>query len=237
MNDPRANTDPLDDVAVPRKALADDAAERLRQLIVQGRFAPGAHLREEHLATALDISRGPIRQALAQLEREGLVLRRPNRGSVVAQLSRQDLEEVYSIRLALEPVALSWAATRCSEHDLARLDAAVLAIELGFAGEVSVQDGARLDLAFHDVVYEAARHERLQRVWSELRSQVYLFLLSRQYVGTADFGAYMVRQHVALVEVLRAHDCERARELAEAHVRASYKNVIEGFRDTDDATP
>src|SRR5579871_2022414 len=74
--------------------LSDEVVDRLRESILRGHFAPGDRLREEQLAEALGVSRGPIRNALVQLEREGLAVRRPNRGAVVAELSRGDLEEV-----------------------------------------------------------------------------------------------------------------------------------------------
>lgn len=213
-----------------KKALADDVVDYLRQLIMQGEFQPGARLREEHLASTLDVSRGPIRQALAQLEREGLVLRRPNRGSIVAHLSRADLEEVYSMRLALEHVAMHWAAEQAQEEDFERMEAAVGRLAQAFSTQISVQQAAQLDLEFHDLVYAAARHERLRRAWAELRTQVYLFLLSRRYVNSADFGKHMVEQHTALIDVLRSRDTERAREAADRHVRRSYRRVIEGYR-------
>src|SRR5262245_56805154 len=85
-----------------KRSLADDVVDRLRDAIFRGRFKPGEPLREEQLAAMLDVSRGPVREALVQLEREGLVLVRRHRGATVARLSRGDLEDVYSLRLALE---------------------------------------------------------------------------------------------------------------------------------------
>src|SRR5579884_3034520 len=90
--------------------LSDEVVDRLREAILGGLFAPGDRLREEQLAEALGVSRGPVRNALLQLEREGMVVRRRNRGAIVARLSREDLEEVFSLRLAIEPVACAWAA-------------------------------------------------------------------------------------------------------------------------------
>src|SRR5437773_3057464 len=92
-----------------KRSLADDVADRLRDAIFQGSFKPGEPLREEQLAAMLDVSRGPVREALVQLEREGLVLVRRHRGATVARLSRGDLEEVYSLRLALERLAMQRA--------------------------------------------------------------------------------------------------------------------------------
>ena len=100
--------------------LSDEVVDRLREAILRGLFAPGDRLREEQLAEALGVSRGPIRNALLQLEREGMVMRRRNRGAIVARLSRVDLEEVYSLRLAIEPVACAWAARNANERDLSR---------------------------------------------------------------------------------------------------------------------
>src|SRR5437879_5426292 len=176
-----------------KEALADAVVERLRRTILEGHVAPGEPLREERLAAALEVSRGPVREALLQLEREGLVLRRPHRGAVVARLSRRDLEEVFSLRLALERLAFHWAARRATPDDVARLEASVRVQAKQLPGNVSRQRAAALDLEFHDIVYDAARHERLHRFWSNLRPQVHIFLLSRDYVGTPDFADIMVR--------------------------------------------
>ena len=73
----------------------------MRDVILSGQFEPDERLGEQFLAETLGVSRGPIREALDQLEREGLVLIRRNRGAFVARLSREDLNEVYSLRLAL----------------------------------------------------------------------------------------------------------------------------------------
>jgi DNA-binding GntR family transcriptional regulator len=98
--------------------LADDVGSRLRESILNGIFVAGDRLREEELAAAMGVSRGPVRDALAQLDREGLVVRRPNRGAIVAELFRGDFDEVFSLRLAIEPVAAAWAARHASDADL-----------------------------------------------------------------------------------------------------------------------
>src|SRR5579859_7852287 len=92
-----------------KRSLAEDVVDRLREAIYKGQLAPSERLREEVLASFLGLSRGPVREALAQLEREGLVIRQPNRGATVARLSLEDLEEVYSMRLALEQLAVKQA--------------------------------------------------------------------------------------------------------------------------------
>jgi DNA-binding GntR family transcriptional regulator len=211
------------------KALADDVVDRLRRAILQGTFRPGVHLREEELAAALQVSRSPVREALLQLEREGLVLRRRHRGAMVTRLSRRDLDEVYSLRLALERLALRWATANASTEDCDRMDAAVVAIGDSIAPDISVQEAARIDLEFHDLVYQAARHERLYRTWSELRPQVHLFLLARNYVANPEFRQVMIDGHRSLVDAIRARNEDGADRIAEAHVRASYARVAESY--------
>jgi DNA-binding GntR family transcriptional regulator len=217
-----------------KEALADAVVERLRRTILEGYVAPGEPLREEHIAAALEVSRGPVREALLQLEREGLVVRRPHRGAVVARLSRRDLEEVFSLRLALERLAFHWAARRAGEDELARMEESVRFQAEQLPGNVSRQSAARLDLEFHDIVYEAARHERLQRCWANLRPQVHLFLLSRDYVGAPDFAQIMVDNHTLVIDAIRAGDPARAEKVAEEHVRTSYKRVVSSYETEDD---
>jgi DNA-binding GntR family transcriptional regulator len=216
--------------------LSDEVVDRLREAILGGLFAPGDRLREEQLADALGVSRGPIRNALLQLEREGMVQRRRNRGAVVARLSRADLEEVYSLRLAIEPVACEWAARNASERDLADMQSIINSYQSRLTRRVSVQDAAEADLSFHDVVYRAARHRRLMRMWQDLRPQVYVFLLAREYVRTREFRDIMVTNHGTIRAVIASGDAERAREVAIEHVQTSYGRVLRVYENEDEGS-
>ena len=208
--------------------LADTVAERIRTIILKGQLGPGDRLREEQLAAALDVSRGPIRDALLQLEREGLVVRRRNRGAVVAHLSRADLDEVFSLRLAIEPVVCAWAARNSGEEDWVELQARIdMFAQLDTS--VTVNEAAETDLRFHDVVYRASGHRRVLRLWQDLRSQVYIFMLARTYVQDPDFAEIMVRSHGLMLAAIRDGDEERARTVAVDHVETSYRRVIAGY--------
>lgn len=210
------------------KLLADTVAERIRDIIFKGQLTPGDRLREEQLAGALDVSRGPIRDALLQLEREGLVVRRRNRGAVVAHLSHADLDEVFSLRLAIEPFVCAWAARNSGEGDWAEMQACIDTFAQ-LDTSVTVHDAAVTDLQFHDVVYRASGHRRVLRLWQDLRSQVYIFMLARNYVRDPDFAWIMVRSHTALLDAIRERDEERVQRVAIEHVETSYKRVISGY--------
>jgi DNA-binding GntR family transcriptional regulator len=214
--------------------LSDTVTERLRRTIVEGHFSPGDRLREEQLAEALDVSRGPIREALRDLEREGLVVRRRNRGAIVASLSRADFEEVYSLRLAIEPLVCAWAAENASEQDWLELESVITGYSELATTATTPHEAADADLRFHDVVYRAAGHRRVQRLWQDLRPQVYIFLLARKYVGTREFRDIMIANHGSILSALKARDAEAARRTAMQHVEASYRRVI---ADYDDLNP
>jgi DNA-binding GntR family transcriptional regulator len=213
--------------------LSEEVVDRIREAILMREFEPGDRLREEQLAKSLRVSRGPVRNALLQLEREGMVIRRRNRGALVAHLSRADLEEVYSLRHAVEPVACVWAARNAVEADFVELQTIID----GYArltSKVTVQDAAEADLTFHDALYAAARHRRLLSLWQDLRPQVYLFLLARKYVHTKEFRDVMVVNHTRILDVIRARDEAAATAVAAAHVQTSYARVLDSYADERD---
>lgn len=205
--------------------LSNTVVDRLREAILRGLFLPGDRLREEQLAEALGVSRGPIRDALLQLEREGMVVRRPNRGAMVARLSRADLEEVYSVRVAIEPVAYAWATRNAVQRDLEEMQAIIDSYSK-LTRRVTVQEAADADLGFHDVIYVAARNKRLLNLWQDLRPQVYVFLLARTYVRKREFREIMIARHGQILVAIADRDEPRARELAAEHVQTSYERVL-----------
>ena len=95
---------------LPYKALRDAAVLRIREAILQGRLKPGQRILEADMAQELGISRAPIREAIRQLESEGLVVSRAHRGTYVTTLSSQDAREIFSLRAALEGLAIMLVA-------------------------------------------------------------------------------------------------------------------------------
>lgn len=216
-----------------KRSLADDVVDRLRDAIFHGSYKPGEPLREEQLAAMLDVSRGPVREALVQLEREGLVIVRRHRGATVARLSRTDLDEVYSLRLALERLAMQRAVHNASERDFVALEAVLADFDVALARGPSEKEIAELDVRFHDLIYQAARHQRLYDSWANLKSQIYIFLLSRN-VANPDFREVTVKSHADLLESLRSRDEARATSEIEAHLRGAYDRVVLSYAPAED---
>lgn len=207
------------------QGLGVDVADRLRTAILAGHYGPGERLREEALAKATGVSRGPIREALVQLEREGLIVIQRNRGACVAQLSREDLDEVYTLRVAIERLAVERAADRASEAALAEMQAVVDTISAYMDRGITVQEAAELDLAFHDLVYRSADHRRLLDTWSTLRPQIHILLLTRN-VTNEDFRELVVPSHQLILDALRARDGAKAVAVTLDHLLGSYQRVL-----------
>lgn len=207
------------------RSLTEDVIPRLREAILNGHFGPGERLRENLLAQSMQVSRGPVREALRQLEREGLVVMQPQRGACVARLSRTDLDEVYSLRLALERLAVQEAVRHIEPPLLAELQAVVDLMNNKAVNGVTEQEAAEIDMRFHEILYKASKHQRLFECWTNLKPQIHIFLLSRTVVSL-DFQEAIVRGHQDIVHALAARDEKIAVALIEDHIQTSYKRIV-----------
>jgi DNA-binding GntR family transcriptional regulator len=211
-----------------RKSLGEDVAERLRTAILHGELSPGQRLREEELGAVLQVSRGPVRDAFMLLEREGLVRPARNRGVSVVELTRNDLEEIFTLRSALEVLAISLAIQRGDASDRAEMDQALAEMKSAFSRRITERDAAQLDVQFHDTVYRAAHHQRLSSAWEQIRLPTYWFMLSRN-VASPDWREATIRGHTELVRVIKAGDEGVAAEAIREHISFAYQRILESY--------
>jgi len=216
-----------------RIRLGEDVADQVRTAILHGQFSPGQHLREDELANLLQVSRGPIREALVMLEREGLITVARHRGATVVQLTPNDLTEVYCLRTGLEVVAMQLAIRSGTEQDFREADLVLKEFAQTLRKRPTEHDAARLDLEFHDVFYRAARNTRLYSSWLGVRSQVYLFLLTRN-VASPDWRLKSINGHAEILEAVRARDESLAVKLITAHISYAYSLISNGFEERQD---
>ncbi|MFC7456233.1 GntR family transcriptional regulator [Brachybacterium sp. GCM10030267] len=203
-------------------ALSTLIADRLREMITSGHLAPGERLKETELAESMSVSRGPVREAISLLDREGLVESQRHRGARVITLGYDDIEEIYSMRLAIERLAMERCAERIDEHVLARFDeviAQMRKISLDEPGDEHV----RLDLEFHDLVYETADHSRLQWTWNTLRSQVAMFLNAR--TDRSEFRSKLHQEHQEMRDDLASGDQAAAVRSIEKHIGWTLRQI------------
>jgi DNA-binding GntR family transcriptional regulator len=221
---------PLALMPAQRQTLGEQIAGSLREAIFGGLFRPGQRLPEAQIAGRLKVSRAPVREALASLEQEGLVRRSANRGTTVVDLTRRDVEELCSLRLPLEVLAVRLVIVRGDGEHLDRLEANVRET----AGVCTPERLAALDLEFHETLVRAAGHARLLAAWLALRSQIHLLMIHRNR-GDADSPRGTVQGHHELLEAIRARDEARAVALVETHHQRQYAWLIKGFEASERA--
>lgn len=209
-----------------RRGLAQEAADLIRNAILTGHIPPGSPLREVELAATLEVSRGSVREGLAVLEREGLTRSGWHRGTTVIEVTREDVEEVYTLRAALDRLAATTAQNSATSSQLADLDRLVelMTTEVGRAADGPAL--LALDLAFHDAIYAAAGNRRLIDAWQAVRSQVSLFQLRRIALGHEHYRARVVHEHRELAALLRDGDREDVARVAEEHVDSARRSLL-----------
>jgi DNA-binding GntR family transcriptional regulator len=207
---------------VDRNTLGDEIVAHLREAICTGQLKPGERLVESAIAESMRVSRGPVRDALRQLEIEGLVTSELNRGTFVAHLTPHDIEEIYSLRMELETLAIRWLVRHGSAADLDKMRAIVDLMSNAAAANLSAQEAADLDLSFHDAIYESCGHRRARAVWDSLRPQIVTFLRARN-TRRADYNGIMAPFHQSILDALIARDEEKAVEYIRDHISSSYE--------------
>ena len=154
--------------------LRDLVYDTLRQSILKGEIMPGERLIEEELAEKLGVSRTPVREAVHRLQQEGLVNTLPRRGAHVADISEKNVHDVLEVRKAMEELAVRLAVDRITPQGKIKLREAENAFAQASRGR-DLREIARLDEAFHDVIYHATENEKLEMLLNNLREQMYRF--------------------------------------------------------------
>ena len=211
-----------------KRSLSDDVTERIRAAILSGKLEPGARLREEQLASSLRVSRGPVREALTELERDGLVIVHRNRGAFVARLSHEDLEEVYSLRRAIERLAVQRMLRLGDAATLDALQAVVDELAVAAARGITTQEAAEFDLRFHDLIYQASKHRRLYDCWSRMQSQIHVMLLTR-HEAAPSARKPIDQRHQELLDAIRSGKERVALAALESHLKESYEYVAGSY--------
>jgi DNA-binding GntR family transcriptional regulator len=210
---------------ITHRALYQDVAERVRQLIYRGDLAPGAWIDERHLVERFGISRTPLREALKVLHSEGLVRLTPRRGSFVAgALTAQDLDEIFPLMALLEGLCAQEAVRKATPDDVRRLEALHERLER-HAAAGDVDRYYELNYAFHEAIQEIAANPWLSRTVSELRRFLRL-LRGRQLRVRGRLDASLA-EHRRFMRALRRRDAEEAERVMRAHLMAQRAALAE----------
>jgi DNA-binding GntR family transcriptional regulator len=197
-------------------SLAETAARKLRSEIVSGELPSGSRLAEAAVAQRLGVSRVPVREALVLLEREGLIEFTPTGRACVKELSPRDFEELYVLRLALEPVAARLAAPAL-KADCSRLEKNLAATRRAR----SLREVTTLDLEFHEIILEASGNRRLLTLWRSLRGELELWLgrLHRHHQTlTSETREETVGAHLVIIECFACEPPAACERLMRRHI-------------------
>jgi DNA-binding GntR family transcriptional regulator len=211
-----------------RLTLTEDVYSSVQALIMDHAVAPGARINIDALARQLEVSPTPVREALARLEADGLVRKRPLAGYTAAPLlTRPEFEELVEMRLILEPPAASRAATTipASDVDLLRAEADLPDPEPATEGYAGIAAFTSQDARFHNLVAELSGNRMLHEAVVRLRSHLHLF---RLHFPPAHYGV-SAQEHHRVVDAIAAHDPEGAAAAMRAHITAARQRHLPHF--------
>jgi DNA-binding GntR family transcriptional regulator len=211
---------------INNKPLREQVLEALRDAIVHGDLKPGQAIVEADLAAQLGVSRAPIREALQILNSEGLLETIPYHGTTVRQLTRTDIEELYSLRSVLEVFAVRRIIAHRNPEDVAILQGHFQEM-LTNADAGDLKRVNEIDRAFHDSLIRLSQHSMLVLIWNgvALRVRQVMALLNQRNTDLKQI-AY---NHLPIIEAIDAGDEDRAVALIEQHIAATGELIAEGW--------
>ncbi len=213
-----------DDSEIPQ---GQGAYRRLLDDIRNGTLPPGARLRETELADRFGISRTPVREAIRQLEADGLVVHLPRQGATIRTLDHAEVVELYEMRAVLEGTAARLAARAASDIELAEL--AALNAEL--ADTPAGPQAREVNRMFHRALIDAARNRFLLKAMSALQKT--LLILGPTTLAEPARAEAAVAEHAAVLAALRARDGVAAEAAMRGHVEAALSARLRGMRGRD----
>lgn len=205
--------------------LADHVAEKLEQLILGGRYGPGEKLREAALADELNVSRGPLREAIRTLEGRRLLERTPRSGVQVVGLSRDDLEKILVTREALEGMAARLAAENMTVAEVSALRQTVTQQEALPSDDSAAMFGGGPDTDFHRMIATGSRNRWLADM---LVKDVYSLLrLYRLQAARRPDVSHSLAEHHAIIDRIHARDGDGAEAAMRDHLKRARTRILE----------
>ncbi|HMJ61595.1 MAG TPA: GntR family transcriptional regulator [Bryobacteraceae bacterium] len=219
---------PAREKRLPQPVRSDSLAVQtftiLKEAIFAGKFQPGEAVLEMHLAKSLQVSQATVREALVLLEQAGLVVKSQGRRTTITSLTREEVRDRLSIRIALEEIACVKAAARMREADFRELDKLAKRI----AENIGAGDWLRMTLAdarFHHLIWERAEAPILLRTLDQITTPLFAFLGALHADGPRDLQSG--KRHEAIVEALKSRDPKIARKAIRDHIQGSYRTFLD----------
>ncbi|WP_432662126.1 GntR family transcriptional regulator [Wukongibacter baidiensis] len=204
------------------KSLTSMIFEKIREDILIGKYVSGEKIVEAKLADEFGVSRTPVREALKQLELDGLVDNIPNRGVMVKGISKQDIDDIFTIRIAIEGIAVKWAIERMDDGDLEKLKEIFELMEF-YTFKKDLDKIAELNTKFHEVIYNATKSRYLEHVLKDFQ----FFMKTTRYKSLRSPGRLdsALDEHREVLEAFVQKDIDRAVNAILKHVNNSRDNA------------
>jgi DNA-binding GntR family transcriptional regulator len=216
-----------DIIPIPRPALHEQVAQRLRQMLVENQIAPGAKLNERELSEVLQVSRTPLREAIKMLAAEGLVELLPNRGAIALALDEADVLNTFEVMAGLEAMSGELAAQRITEAELAEIQAMHFEMMAAYTRR-DLSNYYRLNALIHQAINQAAKNPVLSVTYNQVNAR----LQALRFRSNQDEEKWKraMAEHDRMIEALRARDAAAMRTVLLAHLQNKRDVVVEQLR-------
>ena len=203
---------------------SDFAYSEIKQQIVTGTLEPDEPIIEEHLATQLEISRTPLREALQRLEIEELVIRQLNGRLKVAPISIKEVKEIFTVRRKLEEIVVAQATEYATEHELSKLTNMTKMIERNFR-ESNLDEMLYYGSEFHTFIYDLSRNRTAVKVLYQLNDHIHRY---RRMIPTQTIEklAKSIEEHERILKCMMTKDANGAVQAMSEHIESSLQDVI-----------
>jgi len=207
------------------QSLRGKVFQKLREDILSGKYKDGDELREISIGEELGVSRTPVREALRQLELEGLVEIIPNKGAYVTGITPKDVMDIYKIRSKLEGLCARWATENITNEQIEELEEILFLSEFHSrkATQGNTQHVSELDGKFHKIMYEASNSRILDHVLTDFHK--YVQMARSLSVRKKDRAEKSIAEHRAILEAIKNKDKDLAERLANEHIMKVMANL------------
>lgn len=205
-----------------KASLRERVFRSIREAILQEKYKKGDPLRETVIAKELNVSRTPVREAIRQLELEGLVYSIPNKETVVAGITQEDVEDIFLIRSKLEGLAARKAATSISPEALQKMKE-ILELTAFYVQKRDIDHVGELDHGFHDIIYKATE----SKIFNQVLSDFHTYIQKTRQASLAMPGRMegLLREHTAIYEALLIRNKDEAEHLMNKHIQVVSENM------------
>ena len=210
-------------MADDKYSLSTKVFHTIREDILSGKYRYHEELKEKTIGDELGVSRTPVREALRQLELEGLVSIIPNKGAYVVGISKSDIQDIYEIRSRLEGLCAKWACDHITAEQLDELEENIYLSEFHAGRAGHAEQILELDNKFHEILYEASLSKMLKHELSAFHH--YVERVRKITLSMPERVTKSNEEHRMIVEALKNHNEEKAEELATKHMLNTISNM------------